>query len=370
MCNSTGGSGTGAPTPPATWGLGPVGGAAYNLLNRNWGPSGGGNQPSFSSYFPQMFQQPQQPAGMSSFAAQIYHMFNPTGPTPPYGPVGGGVPSGGGNGPPNTGGGSGGGVFNDPRMPSFGGWAWGNVPVQNVINAGFNWFEVGYPDTVSNNDYTRMRDAGVTPFAYINLGELDPTLSGQGNYPGPILRDNGEWGTKLVDVTNQGWQDWLVRRAMDSYNRGARGIKWDVATPDIPPGRSRADVNAAIASVMQRIRDQAPDMRFLYNQGFDFAQAYPQYVNGIETEGLFSASSYPSAYLKPWDDPWYWGPQYQQAKALSAQGIPIISAEYQDPWSGGGRDLYNAIVGQGFIPYITSADWQTRGYGYNINPGW
>jgi endo-alpha-1,4-polygalactosaminidase (GH114 family) len=260
--------------------------------------------------------------------------------------------------------------FNDPAKPSWGGWAWGDVPVQNVIDAGFDWFEVGYPDTISSADYQRLQQGGVTPFAYINLGELDPTLSGVAGYSGPVLRTNSDWGTQLVDVTNQTWQNWLVRRAMDAYALGARGIKWDVATPDVPPGRTRADVNAAIASVMQRIRAQAPDMRFVYNQGFDFATAYPQYVNGIQTEGLFSATSYPGAYLQPWKDPWFWGPQYDQVKQLAASGIPVFAAEYTDPAGGRAQELYNAIAGQGFVPYITSENWQARGLGYNINAGW
>lgn len=348
-----------APEPtysPATWGFTPVSMAAGNLLRRNQLPSG---MPSFSDTFTQLFRGGQG-GNAALWAAVIYNMFNPTRPAPlPWPPAGGGgQPPGQ---PPQP---------QDPRMPSWGGWAWGNVPVDNVIRAGFDWFEVGYPESVSAADYARMRNAGVTPFAYINLGEMHPDHRGISGYNGPILRQNGDWGTSLVDVTHQSWQDWLVRRANEAYDRGARGIKWDVATPDVPPGRSRADVNAAIASVMQRIRGAHPDMRFVYNQGFEFANAYPQYVNGVQAEGLFSASSWPAAYLKPWEDPWYWGPQYQQVKQISQRGTPIFVAEYADPFSGRAQELYNAILGQGFVPYITSENWQARGRGYNINPGW
>jgi hypothetical protein len=210
----------------------------------------------------------------------------------------------------------------------------------------------------------------VRPFAYINLGELHDDLRGASGYSGPILRTNQDWGTYLVDVTHPSWQDWLVRRADEAYATGSRGIKWDVATPDVPPGKTRDDVNAAIAAVMQRILDQHPDLKFVFNQGFEFAQAYPHYVHGVQTEGLFSASSYPSAYLKPWEDPWYWGPQFDQAKDLQRRGIPIFIAEYTDPYSQRARELYDAITGQGFVPYITSDRWDIRGWGYNINPGW
>ncbi len=275
---------------------------------------------------------------------------------------GGGVDAGGGAG--------GGGSFrgDTSTMPSWGGWAWGNVPADAVAHAGFDWFETGYPGDTSTNQI--LTAAGVRPFAYINLGELVDDLRAAAGYDGAILRTNTDWGTYLVDVTNASWQDWLVRRADEAYRGGSRGIKWDVATPDVPPGKTRADVNDAIASVMQRVLQQHPDLKLVYNQGFDFALAYPQYVHGVETEGLFSASSYPAAYLKPWEDPWYWGPQYQQAKDLEGRGIPIFIAEYTDPYSQRARDLYDAITAQGFVPYITNETWNIRGWGYNVNPGW
>ena len=174
-------------------------------------------------------------------------------------------------------------------MPSFGGWAAGSLPAEAVARAGFEWFETGYPGDTQTNEL--LANAGVRPFAYINLGELTDELRDRVR----VQRREScgrttDWGNDLVDVTHPSWQDWLVRRADEAYRSGSRGIKWDVATPDVPPGKTRADVNDAIASVMQRILEQHPDMKFIFNQGFEFALAYPQLVHGVETEGLFSAS--------------------------------------------------------------------------------
>lgn len=256
----------------------------------------------------------------------------------------------------------------DSPMPSFGGWA-GSAPAEAIARAGFEWFETGYPGDTWGNEI--LANAGVRPFAYINLGELHDELAGASGYGGAYLRDSG-FGSflHLVDVTHPSWQDWLVRRADEAHRTGSRGIKWDAATPDVPPGKTRADVNDAMASVMQRILDQHPDMKFIVNQGFDFAFAYPHLVHGIETEGLFSARSFPGAYLKPWEDPFYWGPQFQQMKDLQQLGIPVLVAEYTDPFSQEARELHDAITAQGFVPYITNEQWNIRGWGYNVNPGW
>ena len=254
------------------------------------------------------------------------------------------------------------------QMPSFGGWTAADLPAEAVARAGFDWFETGYPGDTRTNEI--LANAGVRPFAYISLGELHDNVRAASEYSGEILRTNGDWGTHLVDVTHPSWQDWLVRRADEAYRSGSRGIKWDVATPDVPPGKTRADVNDAIASVMQRVREQHPDLKLIFNQGFEFALAYPQLVDGVETEGLFSASSYPGAYLQPWNDPYYWGPQFEQVKQIRAKGIPVFAAEYADPFSQQARELAEAITAQGFVPYVTSDRWNVRGRGYNVEPGW
>src|SRR6266542_2986595 len=44
-----------------------------------------------------------------------------------------------------SGAGSGGFQRDGSQMPSWGGWAWGNVPAEAVARAGFAWFETGYP---------------------------------------------------------------------------------------------------------------------------------------------------------------------------------------------------------------------------------
>ena len=255
------------------------------------------------------------------------------------------------------------------QVPSFGGWSSTPLPAEAVARAGFDWFETGYPGDAQANAI--LAGAGVRPFAYVSLGELTDALGGEARYTGALLRTSEAGGdVHLVDVTEPSWQDWLVRRADEAFRAGSRGIKWDAATPDVPPGKTRAAVNDAIASAMRRIRDQHSDLKFIFNQGFDFASAYPEFVDAMQTEGLFSARSFPAAYLRPWEDPFYWGPQYQQMKALHDRGVVVLVAEYADPFSDAARELYDAITAQGFVPYITDERWSIRGWGYDVKPGW
>jgi polysaccharide biosynthesis protein PelA len=293
----------------------------------------------------------------------------PSSATPEAGVVGGGAADTAGAGGPAAGAASAASFRGDDSpMPSFGGWGAEPLPAEAVARAGFEWFETGYPGDARTNEI--LANAGVRPFAYVNLSELDGALWEASGYAGDVLRTNGDWGLEVIDVTHPSWQDWLVRRADEAYRTGSRGIKWDAATPEVPPGKTRADVNDAIASAMRRILEQHPDLKFIFNQGFDFAEAYPELVHGMETEGLFSTSSFPEAYLEPWKDPWYWGPQFEKMKALKERGIPVFVAEYADPFGGRARELYDAITASGFVPYITSEAWNARGRGYGVEPGW
>ena len=43
------------------------------------------------------------------------------------------------------------------RTPSWGGWAWGDVPADAVARAGFDWFETGYPGDGQVWDAMRSR---------------------------------------------------------------------------------------------------------------------------------------------------------------------------------------------------------------------
>ena len=243
------------------------------------------------------------------------------------------------------------------------------MPAEAVAAAGFDWFETGYPGDTRTNEI--LASAGVRPFAYINLGELHDDLRGASGYSGPILRTNGDWGTYLVDVTHPSWQDWLVRRADEAYRSGSRGVKWDVATPDVPPGRTRADVNDAMASVMQRILEQHPDLEVRVQPGVRLrARVSAVRPRRARPRGSSPRRATPARSSSRGRIPGTGGRSSSRRSSSSERGVPIFIAEYADPFSDRARELYGAITAQGFVPYITSEYWNVRGWGYNVNPGW
>ncbi len=75
-------------------------------------------------------------------------------------------------------------------MPSFGGWGTDPLPVDAAAQAGFDWFETGYPGDAHASGV--LAAAGVRPFAYGDLSERDPALADDAGYTGPVLCTNGD----------------------------------------------------------------------------------------------------------------------------------------------------------------------------------
>lgn len=274
------------------------------------------------------------------------------------------------------------------NLPIYGLWANSQPPAASAAAAGFDWFETGYPgqgwNTAAN---ATLRSGNSVPLAYINVGELDPNLSLDANYQGPIIAVNPN-GNMLVDVTDPSWQSWILRRVDQAMSEGSGGIKWDIADPaanDDPPScsafpstlyataKSRTQVNDALANIYSQVRARHPGIVMVHNQGFKFACAYPQYVNGFTTEGLFTARSAPGAYLRPWLDPFYWGPQYSQCVTyLQPRSIPCIDiTEDVDPNSQAAVDVYGAATAKSVAPYIVNdPSFQQKGRALYVPAGW
>ena len=256
----------------------------------------------------------------------------------------------------------------DSGRPAWGGWAWGDVPADAVARAGFDWFETGYPGDTKTNQI--LLAANVRPFAYINLGELDPVLAGQAKYTGSVLRTNGDWGTQLVDVTDASWQDWLVRRADEAYQGGSRGIKWEW------PIRHPAGQEPRRREPRDRVGDAAdPPGSTPTSSSSSTRGSSPHWpTRSSRTASRPRASSPrpgpPAGTSKPSNDPSYWGPQYQQAKQVQTKGVPVFVAEYANPLSRAAVGSVRRDRRRRFRALHHERPLEFRGMGLGVNPGW
>ncbi|MBS2031281.1 MAG: hypothetical protein JST54_25505 [Deltaproteobacteria bacterium] len=274
-------------------------------------------------------------------------------------------------------------VTTTPSNPSFAAWAWSTPDVNAVVHAGFNWFESGYPGTLSATDNQYLSDHGTVPFAYINMSEVpndDSFLQGQiGSFWSSIsLCANTSWNTTVVDVRDARWQDWLIRRANDAYSLGNRGIKWDVAGVEslcnswsgAGGATAQQQAIAAMASVLATLKSQHPDFRFIVNQGFGIQAAHPELIDAFELENMIN-------YLDANPGDQWANDMIAQVSAIHESAhIPILNLEYYDLFGCSdttcslANQIYNQVVALDWVPYITVVDMNVQGHGLGITPPW
>jgi len=267
--------------------------------------------------------------------------------------------------------------------PSFAAWAWTKPDINAVVHAGFDWFESGYPGTLSASDNQFLSQNGTTPFSYINMSEVpndDSYLQGQiGSFWSSItLCANTNWNTTVVDVRDSRWQDWLIRRANDAYALGNRGIKWDVAGVEelcnnwsgLGGATAQQQAVAAMANVLATLKAQHPDFKFIVNQGFGIQAAHPELIDAFELENIIN-------YLdaNP-NDSWANGMIAQVSAIHESAHIPILNLEYYDLFGcsdttcAHAQQLYDQIQALDWVPYITVVDMDVQGLGLGITPPW
>jgi hypothetical protein len=277
------------------------------------------------------------------------------------------------------GGGGGGGAGDNSSQPAFGGQV-ANLDPAAAARAGFDWFEIGYPDQASST-YQTLASGGVRVFAYINSAEvsndyIQDKINAVLGYSWRNLAQlgfNAQWNTTIIDVRQSEWQRWLLARGEEAYGLGARGIKWDVANyEDLYRQHGYGPTEAqqaadAMYGTMAELKRRHPDLKQVVNQGFALAEQHPDVVAGLEVEDMVQGAMWSS---DPGMNQWFSEMQARWTAIHNSYGTPILMAEYADPSSGTAASLESQIEAWGLTPYITSSGWNIEGRGLHIVPPW
>lgn len=80
------------------------------------------------------------------------------------------------------------------------------------------------PENMDNLD--QLKAMGTEVFAYISVGEINPSRSWYSEIPQSWFLGNNEgWGSSIVDLTQQGWHDYLINNYMTRlWKEGYRGF--------------------------------------------------------------------------------------------------------------------------------------------------
>ena len=223
------------------------------------------------------------------------------------------------------------------------------------------------PENMDNLD--QLKAKGTEVFAYISVGEINPSRSWYSEIPQSwFLGNNKGWGSSIVDLTQQGWRDYLINNHMTRlWKEGYRGFfldtldSYQIATVD---SNGRLIQEKALSQLIKRMHQHFPGIKLIFNRGFEILPEVGQYAVALAAESLFqswdqSKQSY-SEVSEP-DRAWL---LEKLREARDQYGLQIIVIDYVDPKQ---RELARKTAKQisdlDFTPWVANPGLDIIGVG-------
>lgn len=192
------------------------------------------------------------------------------------------------------------------------------------------------PENMSKENLDFLNAKGVKVFAYISIGEVNRTRSWYSDIPKKWFAGNHEaWGSDIVDLTNEGWHDFLVDQYMTTlWNQGYRGFFFDTLDSYHKTSvefEDKLTQERALITLITRIHEHFPGVDLIFNRGFEVLPAVGQYATALAAESLFQGwdqSKQEYAKVSESDREWLLNKLKEAKKRYKFQ---IIVIDYVDP---------------------------------------
>lgn len=215
-------------------------------------------------------------------------------------------------------------------------------------------------------------DGGHELFAYVSLGEVQPSRPYYARLPKDALRgDNAAWGSRVIDQAAPGWSEFFLNTIIAPlWEQGWRGFFLDTldsyqlfATTDA----ERARQTAAMVATLREMKRRYPEARLIFNRGFELLPEVSPLVYAVAAESLYQGFDAGRNAYRPVpaaDREWLMG---QMKTARDRYKLPVIAIDYVAPDNPASRELARStaarIMADGFIPWVADGGLVSLGVG-------
>jgi polysaccharide biosynthesis protein PelA len=209
-------------------------------------------------------------------------------------------------------------------------------------------------------------------FAYVSLGEVQPDRPYYKTLPkGSLRSDNAAWGSKVIDQTAPGWQEFFLSNIIEPlWQQGWRGFFLDTldsyqlfAKTDI---ERQAQMQAMVA-IVREFKRRYPQARLILNRGFELLPEIAPLTFAVAAESLYQGFDAARKQYRPVpekDREWLLG---QMKTVQDVYHLPVIAIDYVDPAQPGARELARRTATQirrhGFVPWVADGALASIGVG-------
>lgn len=252
------------------------------------------------------------------------------------------------------------------EMPSTAFFYGNPVPVDTLSQ-----FERVVVEADNLDDLAGLSASGTMVFAYLSVGEAEGWRAITRELdPGWFLGDNPAWLSRIADLTQPGWRDFLIEQRMAFlWERGYRGFfldtldSYQIAVKD--PAAQAAQVHA-LADIIRSMHRRFPGVKLLFNRGFEVLPEVGNLAVGLVAESLFQGwNAATQSYVEVEESGriWLLG-RLRDANTL--YGLPITVIDYVPPQKQVlARNTAMRIAALGFTPWVANPSLDTIGFGAN-----
>ncbi len=214
-------------------------------------------------------------------------------------------------------------------------------------------------ENIRPSELEKLKQHGSSAYAYLSMGEVGPQRAWKHLIkPEWTTGVNTAWDSTVMDMTNAGWQRFVLQRVDLLIQQGYDGLFLD--TMDSYQINSTNDTtrNAqedALANLIYRIKRRHPSIKLISNRGFEVMDKVGVYLEAVAAESLYSRWNNEKAVYQPVpeaDRQWLYS---KLAEAKSKHNLDIISIEYVAPAN---RDkaieVARQITDLGFTPWVAN----------------
>lgn len=205
--------------------------------------------------------------------------------------------------------------------------------------------------------------------AYVALGEVQPSRDYAAKIPKAwMMGENKDWGSRLIDQSRPEWPRFFTDSVIAPlWNQGYRSFFLDTLdsyhlfakTPE-----QRAVQEAGMVAVLRAVKQRFPDIRLIFNRGFEILPHTHKLVDMVVAESLFQGFDAGKGKYKvvpPQDREWLMG---QLTRVKDDYRLPVLVIDYVPAAERElARKTAKRIMDLGFIPWVTTPDLTSLGVG-------
>jgi hypothetical protein len=149
------------------------------------------------------------------------------------------------------------------------------------------------PENTTADELAFLKKHGAKVYAYLSIGEvrMDSPLSQQLKKDW-VLGINKDWNTRVMDLSNSGWRDFLLDTVADKHRQqGYQGFFLDTMDSYQRATNTASGLSSqqlGIITLIRAMKQQFSGVALLYNRGFEVLDEVANLADGVVAESLFS----------------------------------------------------------------------------------